>query len=522
MKVSEVAPEVASWRTPEDRARTSVNLQALNMPPLPSTSSAADVAASITQRFIAARQAQSAAPFGAAEMRALFRHQMGHFRTFYEDEAALDAARAAMPLDRLHEEALAELQPGEDFFKKLALKAMHWFKHEFFQWVNAPPCDFCAAAPEQMKALGMAAPLPEELEHGASRVELYQCQVCSSHSRFPRYNNPVKLLQTRRGRCGEWANCFCLCLRALGFDARYVLDSTDHVWCEIHVEEDGGRYVHMDPCENAWDTPLVYEKGWGKKLSYIFAFTHRSVTDVIKKYSRNWDDVVTRRTKCSESTLEALVKSTNDEALNGVKDAGEIRKRRDQDIAHFEAAFRAGNADVKAEEMVGRESGSLEWRLARGELGGDDGASTGEPSSCPNPDTMDTIFEIPVRASEDDSGTMVVCNGTATFSRLHGPTPFSNHPIFSIQLTDAVNDSKGSAFALPQLPVNKSWLVEFGFRITNPRGGPVQGGADGFAFVLHGDDEAGPMALGGGGYEMGYGGLRACLAVEFDTYREYF
>lgn len=39
----------------------------------------------------------------------------------------------------------------------------------------------------------------------------------------------MKLLRTRRGRCGEWTNCFCLCLRAAGFAARWVLDRVrDH------------------------------------------------------------------------------------------------------------------------------------------------------------------------------------------------------------------------------------------------------------------------------------------------------
>jgi peptide-N4-(N-acetyl-beta-glucosaminyl)asparagine amidase len=43
----------------------------------------------------------------------------------------------------------------------------------------------------------------------------------------------------------------------------------------------------MDACENAYDMPLVYERGWGKKLSYVIAYSKDEIVDVSKRYALN-------------------------------------------------------------------------------------------------------------------------------------------------------------------------------------------------------------------------------------------
>ncbi|KAG8363780.1 hypothetical protein BUALT_Bualt19G0057900 [Buddleja alternifolia] len=53
------------------------------------------------------------------------------------------------------------------------------------------------------------------------------CKMCSTTIRFPRYNDRMKLLETRKGRCGEWANCFTLYCRAFGYESRFVLLKLD-------------------------------------------------------------------------------------------------------------------------------------------------------------------------------------------------------------------------------------------------------------------------------------------------------
>lgn len=160
----------------------------------------------------------------------------------YQNPELQELALKEIPVEKLHEIANSKLNSSTTFQIELLKALLHWFKAEYFSWVNELKCEVCGSDTTRVPVT----PTNTDLQYGASRVEGFQCKVCNAVTRFPRYNDCRMLVKTRRGRCGEWANCFTLFCVAMGYDARYVLDFTDHVWTEAFIN---GKWIHLDSCE---------------------------------------------------------------------------------------------------------------------------------------------------------------------------------------------------------------------------------------------------------------------------------
>jgi peptide-N4-(N-acetyl-beta-glucosaminyl)asparagine amidase len=252
------------------------------------------------------------------------------------------------------------------------VELVDWFKNSFFSWFNKSICDnsYCPLRGVEMESIGSGQPNHEDLAYGASRIELYQCASCKKESRFPRYNHPLKLLDTRTGRCGEWANVFtCICT-ILGYDARLVLDWTDHVWTEIFSESQS-RWIHIDSCEAAIDAPLTYEKGWNKSLSYCIAISKFEIQDVTWRYSlKEPKELFNQRRDCKEEWLVNFIPKMNEElqsTLNPEKKR-EITIRTLNELLELLWTPWKENK-LKTMELQGRQSGAESWRKARNEIG---------------------------------------------------------------------------------------------------------------------------------------------------------
>jgi len=389
------------------------------------------------------------------------------------------------------------------------IELLQWFKHRFFKWVDQPPCDQCGGS---TKSVGGAQPSVEEQRWQGFRVELYVCEACQAFTRFPRYNHPLKLLETRRGRCGEWANCFTLCCRALNLDARYILDFTDHVWTEVYDTETH-RWVHCDCCEAQYDRPLTYEAGWGKKLNYVFALAYDHVVDVIPRYTRLWDAVKSRRDLISEDLLQNLIVSINESIVPKLPSARRaiVQQRLSEERIELENYLKGAVPTViRADETQGRQSGSEEWRSQRGELGQGKAEICAVPTTAltkpttSSPSLLHSQEVIKMESENANNNAQLdkfVLVGNAAGDRNNS----------TIIITPNATGQRGGAWFADLVDISKGFTVRMKIKMSTR-------GADGMAFVIQ-RSQRGTAALGTDGCGIGYEGISRSIAIELDTWQ---
>lgn len=124
--------------------------------------------------------------------------------------------------------------------------------------------------------------------------------------------------------------------------------------------------LHCNACEDVCDKPLLYEIGWGKKLSYVIAFSKDEVVDVTWRYSCKHDEVISRRTEVKEELLRETINGLNKQRQISMSEnrRKELLQRIIVELVEF-----ISPKTPKPGELGGRISGSVAWRVARGEMG---------------------------------------------------------------------------------------------------------------------------------------------------------
>ncbi|CAG5083596.1 Oidioi.mRNA.OKI2018_I69.PAR.g10416.t1.cds [Oikopleura dioica] len=251
---------------------------------------------------------------------------MSHVRQ-WEDPETQKKVRETIPVTDLFKRASELLEQnadtegferGELLKHSLLVTLTDWFKNEFFKWTDG---------------------------------------------NIVRYNNPEKLLETREGRCGEWANCFGAILRSFAFHVRETYNVLeDHVWVEVRTP---GRWTHVDPCEDAIDKPLMYKYGWKRNCHLCLSFSvAEGVRDTTWRYNNKLDEVrEARKQLVIESWMTSFIKEYEEKKAKVVN----WEKKMQEEDWIKEAVEFLSPKPVTDQKFSGRTTGSLQWRTSRGE-----------------------------------------------------------------------------------------------------------------------------------------------------------
>lgn len=318
------------------------------------------------------------------------------FNSYLKD---FDLVNSTLPIRKFLEEISAAQRTDKELAKLdhnelLVVKLLDYFKNNFFTWVDAIECENCNGKKCSLfDVYNSNQATLEEISNNVSTIEIYKCDDCKKTYRFPRYNNPKRLLQTRKGRCGEWANCFAFILHCLNIQTRIVYCSTDHVWVEFYNQTER-RWIHADPCENVIDNELLYQHGWGKVIDLVIARGEFEVRDVTWRYTGKWIETCNdRKKKFDEKKLADIFNSCNSSIQKNLS-SSQRKQLTEMWLAELVEFIRMPGQEVILPKKAtsGRLSGSIAWRMSRAEIGNSSGSDCSKFNFTLKPQFHKTVF----------------------------------------------------------------------------------------------------------------------------------
>jgi len=138
----------------------------------------------------------------------------------------------------------------------------------------------------------------------------------------------------------------------------------------------------------------MYEQGWGKELTYVIAFSPEEVVDVTQRYVAKKLFNRMRRDQVNEKWLQEHIKKLRENMweMQGPGRSKVLAER-------FEKETEELNTErliIKEDEIVPRESGDLDWKTNRGEMGRKDGVMS--TMAGYRDTTKDKSYQIPTSA----------------------------------------------------------------------------------------------------------------------------
>ena len=112
-------------------------------------------------------------------------------------------------------------------------------------------------------------------------------------------------------------------------------------------------------------------------MTFILGMSDDGLVEVTPRYVKDWKIISERRSEKMEIKLGNILEDVNKKMGLGIspEEQKNIENRRKNEIKDFEEKIKKdmmennlnNNGNIKDEEKIGRQSGSLEWRKNRGE-----------------------------------------------------------------------------------------------------------------------------------------------------------